>query len=577
MKKKLLSFVLVTILLLTTFSFVACRSNDEEIDESKTQLKIGCWDGGFGIEWLTNIAKEFEEMYKDYSFEEGKKGVQVWVTATKSYVYDDFASNIVNATDDICISEQCNYRSFVMNNSALDITDAVTTPLTEYGESRTIVDKLGADDEAYFAVSKDGATHYYGLPWYESTFGFQYDIDFFEEENLYFATKGQGDANGFVRSTTEPRGTGPDGVSGTYDDGLPATYEQFFKLCDKISSLGNAQALIWAGSVPSYINCLVSALAADYEGYEQYSLNYTLDGVATNLIKSIDAQGNIEFYPPTTITNQNGYLLRNQAGYYYACKFIEKMLTTKTNGSNPVAKYYDASRCFSQTDSQTTAQSNFLRGGAYSEGKLDNVGMLIDGSWWYSEASNTFKTLESQGGGSLDRRIGFMPMPKVDENHLGSATYYNNWLTSVNIKSTIESSLIPCAKQFIRFMHSDESLSEFTKVTSGVRPYSYQLTAEDEPLTSYYGKQLLEIHNKNTKENPCIVNPWSTNSLIMNNLSSFMLSDSVFYSTVNNMDYNIIATAMVNHGVSGKDYFLGLAKYRDKSYWESNFSNYFNK
>ena len=161
-------------------------------DTTKSQLNVSCWDGGFGIEWLEAIGKRFEETYKDYSFENGKKGVQVWVTPTKGNVYDSFASSIVSGDNDIAISEQCNYNCFLTKKTAIDITDAVTTPLTEYGETRSIADKLSVSDREFYGVESDT---YYGLPWYESTFGFQYDKDLFEEELFYFAADGEGDAD----------------------------------------------------------------------------------------------------------------------------------------------------------------------------------------------------------------------------------------------------------------------------------------------------------------------------------------------------------------------------------------------
>ena len=547
-------------------SVCACDGRGEggerAVDTNKSQLYIGCWDGGFGIEWLESIARRFEEFYADYSFESGKTGVQVWPTSSKGYVYDAFARNIMNSTDDICISEQCNYYGFVQNKSAVDITDAVTSSLSEFGETRSIADKLSLSDNSFYGVTSGETQKYYGLPWYESTFGFQYDIDMFEDNGYYFGTNGD-----FVRGKNSKRGNGPDGIEGTDDDGLPATYDQFFMLCDKIAGDGY-EAVIWAGNAQVYINNLLSALAADYEGYEQMTLNYTLAGTATDLVQSISGN-TVTFAEPTVINNENGYLLRKQAGYYYGLKFIERLLTTKNPDGSP--KYFNLDRCTASTQSQTTAQSNFLRG-RYNE-KLTPVAMLIDGSWWHAESSSVFKALESVGAGALDRKIGFMPMPKVDENHLGPATYFNNWMTSINVRGNIEESKIPMAKAFIRFMHTDESLSEFTRITSGVRPFNYTLTQADEQLTSYYGKQLLDIHNKNTVDNPTIVNPWSDNNLVVNNLSSFMINDQMYNTGL----YNLVATAMMQHNVSAKDYFEGLSSYLNKNAWDTSFSKWFNK
>lgn len=564
--KKLLALVLTMIL---TIGLVGCGGTDgKQVEADKTQLNISCWDGGFGISWLEAIGKRFEEKYADYSFEPNKKGVQVWTTASKGNVYDSFATKILSLTDDISISEQCNYNGFVVHKSALDITDAVTTPLTEYGETRSIADKLSADDRSFYGVESN---KYYGLPWYESTFGFQYDIELFEEENLYFAADGQGDSDGFITRSNMERGTGPDGKSGTSDDGLPRTYDEFFKLLDKIYEL-EMTPVIWAGNAQVYINNLLLSLIADYEGYDQMSLNYNLNGKATDLIESI-SDGKVTFMSPIDITNANGYLLQKQAGRYYGLAFLEKLLTTKD--ANGEYKYFSAEKSRAETRTQKQAQSDFLRG-RFSE-TVKTTAILIDGSWWYSEAKSTFSQMSNiPGASATERKIGFMPFPKVNESALGETTWFNNWMTSINIRSNLEPEKQKVAKQFIRFMHTDESLSEFTKITSGVRPFSYNLTEKDEPQTSYYGKQLLQIHNENTAENPTIVSPWSMNKLIVSNLSNFMINDQVFHSLTNGSSYTLVANALIDYKVSAKQYFDGLSSYWNEERWNEAYKTYLN-
>ena len=574
--KKLLAFVLALTLGL---SLVACGNpfeddgeggnEQKQEDKTKSQLNISCWDGGFGVEWLESIGHRFEETYKDHSFEPGKVGVQVWVTPTKGNVYDSFASSIVAADNDIAISEQCNYNGFVVKKTAVDITDAVTTPLTEYGETRSIADKLSTADREFYGVASDT---YYGLPWYESTSGFQYDKDLFEEELFYFAADGEGDSDGFIKRSDTKRSNGPDGIYGTDDDGLPATYDDFFKLCDRVAEQ-DMVPVIWAGAVQVYINNLLLALIADYEGYDQMSLAFNLDGTATNLIDSIDADGTVHFKAPTEINNANGYLMRSSAGYYYGLKFLERLLTTK-KADGHTYKYFDESKSLSDTRSQKQSQSDFLRG-RYSS-NLQTTAMTIEGTWWYSEANATFKQMASiPGASAIERNIGFMPMPKVDKDHLGPATYINNWMTSVNVSAAIDSAKIPMAKQFIRFMHTDKSLSEFTRITSGVRPFSYELTAEDEPLTSPYAKDVLKIHNNNTPENPTIVNPWSRNNLVLNNLADFMINDQIFNCKIGNDSYNMVSNAIIKYGISAKDYYYGITNYYSQAMWNNAYSRFF--
>jgi hypothetical protein len=125
------------------------------------------------------------------------------------------------------------------------------------------------------------------------------------------------------------------------------------------------------------------------------------------------------------------------------------------------------------------------------------------------------------------------------------------------------------AKQFVRFMHTDVSLSEFTRLTGAVRPFNYELTAEDEAVASTFAKQ-----NINIRKNAKVVNPWSTNALVQNNLSVFMRNDTMYTSIVGGNSYNLVSNA-IRDGVSAKDYFNGLATYMSKSNWEKNFSAWF--
>ena len=71
-----------------------------------------------------------------------------------------------------------------------------------------------------------------------------HDVDLFEEEGYYFDDFGDTirlkdgkNATAAKRAEFEAqKSKGPDNVKGTYDDGLPATYDQFIELCDIISA-----------------------------------------------------------------------------------------------------------------------------------------------------------------------------------------------------------------------------------------------------------------------------------------------------------------------------------------------------
>lgn len=559
--KKFSKLICILICLSIPFAGVfGCRDDGVTRDLTKTQLNVGTFDGGFKTEWLYAAKARFEEYYKDYEFEPGKKGVEVHITPSRSYGTASFVDTIKGATDEVFFVEQVNYRALVNAEVVLDITDVVTEDMTEYGENVSIEDKMTQEDRDTFGIKKDNeSTAYYGIPFYEATYGIHYDIDLFEENNFFFAAEGQGDSQGFVTGPSAKRGNGPDGVEGTYDDGLPATYDDFFKLCDRIASM-SMTPLIWAGGVQHYINAFMMSLWADFEGLEQAMLNYTFDGTATDLVSNIDASGKVTNYSQK-IDNSNGYLLMQQEGRYRALDFMERIVDQKN-------VYYNENTCFSDTNGHTSAQSSFLRG--KYDNKLPTIAMLIDGTWWYNEAGRVFKTMENiPGAGAKERRIGLMPLPKADSTRLGKFTYYQCYMTEAVIKSSTPQSIIPVAKAFVKFCHTNESLSEFTTITSTTRPYSYTLEEKHKNDISPYGKSLHDLHTAAE-----VVSPWSNNELFLAGFDEFVDAAFRWQTKIQGDSYNRPSTSL-RSGTSAKNYFNGLSEFWNQSRWEQNFSKYY--
>lgn len=535
------------------------RFGEEEssINPSQTQLYVGTYDGGLDQVWLEKAAARFEEKYAGVSFEEGKTGVQVRISKSKSYGTTSLVNVISTSREEVFFVELSDYYELINKGKLLEITEAVTEPLTEYGETESIEDKMYDSDVSFFRTS-DGK--YYGVPFYEAAYGIFYDIDLFEEMNFFFAAQGQGDKNGFVNSPNTPRSNGPDGKAGTSDDGLPATYEEFYKLCDKMVA-SNVTPFTWAGSVSTgTTNFLMRSLWADYEGKEQMELNYTFNGTAADLVDSFDASGK-PVLTESEITNETGYLLQKQAGKYYALEFMENIFSD--------SEYYNGSKCFSQGYAHTTAQEDFLKGRFTSGAAV--YGMLVDGTWWFNEASNVFEDMENiPGAGKNERRLAFMPLPKATPEKAGDFTYMSCYLTECVIRSNIDQSKRELAKAFLRFVHTDESLAEFTMTTNTIRPFEYSLSEEDMASASYYLRSLVEIHN-----NSDIVVPYAANNLYLSNVNQFIRADGQFNSKVGSKEYNFYLSAWRADGISAKDYFEGLAAYWNKEQWASTYQQYF--
>ncbi len=284
-------------------------------DDTKSKLIVNNYAGGFGADWLNNVEKRFEEAYANVSFEAGKVGVDVVINHNKDQG-ETYLSKIDAMEDEVFFPGNIYYHEWVTSGKMLDITDVITGTNDADG-GKSILDKMTQEEKDFYSVN--GA--YYAIPHHESQPGVVYDKDLFEAKGLYFAKNGApsedyaldkdtvGGYSGVTAYTGKgEKSAGPDGLHGTSDDGLPATYEEFFTLCEymMVPSVG-VTPFIWTGKTKGYYtDLLMAALAADYEGAEQLAMQYSYTGTATNLI-SIDANGNITELPDEAITVETGY------------------------------------------------------------------------------------------------------------------------------------------------------------------------------------------------------------------------------------------------------------------------------
>lgn len=288
MKKAI--FCIAAIMMASMF-FAACDyvPVGEKTDESKTQLYVSNYNGGYGEAWLNSVKEGFEREYADYELN-GKKGVQILIDNAK--VLGAATVDTAKASkNEIFFNEEVYYESLIQNNVALDISDIVTG---EGKDGKTILSKFYPEQQEYY--NRDGK--YYAIPHYAGYGGIIYNKKLWNDKNLYIQGDNDGnpvrDGNGYMLTNfAGNRSKGPNGVKGDYDDGLPATYEEFFWLCGEMSSGKSVTPFTWPGQTYSnpYTSLLVQALAADYEGKADTMVKYTFDGTANYLVDDIDGGG----------------------------------------------------------------------------------------------------------------------------------------------------------------------------------------------------------------------------------------------------------------------------------------------
>lgn len=456
-------FMLMTLTLTLTLSSCFERETGQQVDENKTQLYIGLYDGDLGSEWLKEVIAKYEAKNPD---------VQIILNLEKDLYGDaNLLTNMPSYTNDLYFLNGNTYSNYIAQGRLLEITDVVTSKID--GENKTIEDKMNDSIQKRYKLS-DGK--YYAVPFFDAIFGTMYDVDLFEQEGFYFNTDGVL----LCDSNNKTLSAGPNGITGDYDDGLPATISQWKEMVNTMSISG-ITPYTWTGMYQYYRQRFLTSIWADYEGKENFDLNMSLNGKYTFAGDSV----------PTDITLQNGYLLQNQKGKEYALEMAKYIIE---NG-------YYTSDSFDSVNTHQMAQQNYLLSAVNT--KSNRIAMILEGGWWESGAKEFFKTMASRYGEEYAygvRRFGFMPTPKADDGSSASGTTLISSTGNSFICISSQSQQVELAKDFLKFVHSDESLRTFTRVTGSVRPYDYTLTEEDKNAMTYFSNMMFDIYHAETTE-----------------------------------------------------------------------------
>lgn len=548
--KRILCFLMLFVL---AFSTVGCGEDD---DTEQATLYVYSFTSGFGSEWLTSLIADYEA-YHANTVVEGfpKPGIKVKPTTLKQ---DVAASQMMGNQEVVYFLEQKDYYELLDSNCVADITDAIVKDNPYDSNGVSLEDKMFDDQKSYLGRTVNGETHYYAYPHYFTSFGITYNVELFDKKGYYFA-KGYNPngklANMFVGEDDVAKTVGPDGKPNTSDDGLPTTYDEFFKLCEYIYTVGNDNPLVWSGQHrEAYLTHFVNALATDYEGYDQMRLNYTFNGEATSLGKIVSGKF-VKDNKSTVIDGTNGAELARQAGKFYAMEFYQK-LYAKPYVNNEA----NEQTLFGGSYSHWNAQEDFLMNSTRSNA------MLLDGSWWNAEAqSQTLFEITANDESDLrqNRKVGFMPLPKYDtakvEADDGAQTMFDLMYPLCMVKNGLDTNSwqYKYALDFIQFANSNDQLAKFTQITGATKALNYTLDSNQYNALSYYGKTYYDAYKSAKK-----VFPYDNNLLFANNQSKFNeivgADGSPLYKSAN---HKITFIKSVESGTSAADYFGGIYDY----------------
>jgi len=554
MKKAIavITVILAVIIAGTVTLICTCGKRNEtyngiEIDKTKTQLYVGNYDGGAGHEWLNIAIDGFEEEYKSESFEKGKTGVQVLPRNLKDeFMGTLLLENIADGKEDIVITGTISYADFVAADVLLDITDVVTA-----GGENSAEKRMNESMRRTFDMGTESQSKYYGVPTLASLSGIVYDVDLFEDEKLYF---GEGStASRPVWTGAENKSAGMDGEKGTYDDGLPETWEQLKVLMTRMVTK-NITPFTWSGMYDTYRQRFMNYIWASYEGADDFLLNYSFSGTDSD-------SGDIDY--------SNGYLLQKQNGKYAALKVAEYIVKNSTLYSENAMKT-------SQSHSQ--AQTEYLT----SVEKEKRIAMLLEGTWWENEARGTFDGMikYSPDYAYGVRRFGYMPFPRF----IGSAGIPDTDQSKTTLLCDAGSGAViakknvdhpELVKKFIAYLLRTDTQAMFTATTGLPMPYSYSLTEDQYASMTNYARTIWDLV---TSEDAELVYPVYDTPIRIENTTFFSNWDWGANVTINKVNQTVNEPMMTFYSypaITAEDYFSGLSRNFSSAKWQE-LANYFN-
>lgn len=496
------------------FTMMACGPTGGEVidsvDKTKIQLNVFSYNGGVGSEWLDKVIERFEADYKDATFSNGRNGVQVVPDKTKSDVFSNMGTN----NNHVIFSEVGNYSQLVTQKSVLDISDIMDKPLNELtktADTKTLKSKMYDETIDFYSFS---GGKIYALPHYSFFSTFTYNKQLLTDKNLYFAK--DYDVNGdldskFIHSASEDKSCGPDGIYGTDDDGLPATYTELFDLFNMMKNK-NVTPITWAGGEMvsgGYVNYLLNNVYLSLAGKDQARLNYTFDSKDKTITIVEKFEGGKAVTKEEKITADNYKKLNSELAKYQAIKVVDTILDNAL---------WQSGDCDSTTTTMLSTQQNYIE--SYNGGTP--IAMIVEGSYWYNEADNAGYIEDTKNRFTdFDAKNNYqiLPLPRVYEGtykdvegkEVGKAVYADqaDSLAVINANIAGDKELVELAKTFLAYCYTDESLKEFTETTRVTRSLKYDV---DVNKLDAWGKAVWNY----TKAADLLL-PYSSNSLYLNN------------------------------------------------------------
>ncbi len=503
--KKLLMLLLSVVL---AFSAVAC--NDPGKDDTISYYYIITPDVGYGTEGLKELVRLFEEEHATTSYAERKTGVDVELTVTTDMLQ---VTNMKTEPYHAYISPYSVSQSMIGGGDFLNIDEYFYMEIP--GDGKTLDDKI-SDDYKLQLVATDGENvgDYYFLPGLGFGGGLSYDKHMFDKEGFYFVAPGQ-EGDGFrfdctilnnksyyfasATSTaykeaidTPARDSwegwnanrylscGPDGVYGTYDDGMPSSIEELIVLCDRIKDVTPPFVVSGKGGTKGNMMPAVDALVCSLLGEDNARAMTYFESdsfeVVTGYQENTSLWGMSDVMLPKTtnvkITESQGYYVTWSSARYYVTAFI-KLATEQGWFADSINGSVDHE-----------AAQNMLLINDYLNGNYKGA-ILFESSYWVNESQESSNYEYFNIGGYTDdegnemtslereKEIKWMSLPRqlagtVSEGNGTSEIFMQNQICQLNLfnaRYEDDPEALEIIKDWILFLYRDENLQYLTATT----------------------------------------------------------------------------------------------------------------
>lgn len=480
-----------------------------------TQLSIHYYNGGLGSDWINESIADFEEMFKNTSFEAGKTGVKILLTADKSM--DELATSISTGADkaDILYTSEGGVVELLNTEGILYDTTEMATEKVYNADGEVTLNAAGdgfeivEDGESMYDrmhpyyqdaynlagtqwATNDGDISFSLLPYEDTVAGIILDYDLYEElYNKYYNAGQIGEMTGYKYEG--------DSVA------MPGTWDEFFDLLSAMRTIDAGRYSGFMYSVDYYTPSIESAVIADVDGTDEGVADptqYSGYRMYTTYTGTYDFGGELGVQ---TITPDNAYLLTQTDGYRQMVEVAVRLFEHGSNGS----ENYDNGVMNNPTYS--TAQANFVMSKISTT--APRILAIMEGDWFENEARATFNSMGVTNAENAygKRRFRLMPVPHATAEEVADGKTYkvggfsSGYPIILNAK-TLEGNEAKekVAKLWIQFTHSDSQMNVFTKWSGSVRPYLYDVTEDAKSQMTPFAKSILELQLEDRKEDGAI-------------------------------------------------------------------------